>query len=75
MKFDLNDVVKGVAKELATKRAILSTIARVFDPHGLIFSAQLMTSTVNALYRVITIYKVYCWCDSQIVLWWLYGLL
>ena len=191
MKFDLNDVVKGVAKELATKRAILSTIARVFDPHGLIscailplkilfhevclmkvnwdtplseqihsrwkaiienfeslseiefprclladiegqqiksfelhsfsdaskiaiganvylrietdqgwktqliasktkivamkdetiprlelsaalLSAQLLTSIVNALYRVTTINKVYCWCDSQIVLWWIY---
>ena len=41
MKFDLNDVVKDVAKELATKRAILTTIARVFDPHNLISCAIL----------------------------------
>ena len=36
LKFDLSSIVKDATKEPATKRILLSTIARFYDPHGLI---------------------------------------
>ena len=32
---------------------------------------KLIVSTISAVERVLKVTNIFCWCDSQIVLWWL----
>ena len=40
---------------------------------GALTLAKLVTSVAQALETKVTIAETFCWIDSQIVLWWIYG--
>ena len=70
-KFDLTNVFNSIARELITKRHILSSIARIYDPLGLLCPAMLL---LKQLFQDVCKLKVnwdsqlpeeFCqrWCD------------
>ena len=40
---------------------------------GALTLAKLITSVAQALRPIVNVNSIYCWIDSQIVLWWIYG--
>ena len=40
---------------------------------GALTLAKLITSVAQALQPIANVNSIYCWSDSQIVLWWIYG--
>ena len=55
LKFDLSSIVKDATKEPVTKRILLSTIARFYDPHGLISAVIL---PLKMLFQEVCLMKV-----------------
>lgn len=55
LKFDLSNIVKDATKEPVTKRILLSTIARFYDPHGLISAVIL---PLKMLFQEVCLMKV-----------------
>ena len=55
LKFDLSSIVKDATKEPAIKRILLSTIARFYDPHGLISAVIL---PLKMLFQEVCLMKV-----------------